>query len=80
MNMDAVCRTGVGEMLRAETGTVQDIRGLVTKMMAQPEYAAMAARVAKTFTQYDAAGWFRKIIDDLFVAGTGSVTPDHKIR
>ena len=68
MNMDAVCRTGAGEMLRTETATVQDIRDCVTKMMAQPEYGVMAARVAKTFKQYDAPARFRKIVDDLFVA------------
>jgi UDP:flavonoid glycosyltransferase YjiC (YdhE family) len=67
MNMDAVCRTHAGEMLRAETATVQDIRGCVTKMLAQPEYGAMAARMAKTFEQYDAPGRFRKILDELFV-------------
>jgi UDP:flavonoid glycosyltransferase YjiC (YdhE family) len=75
MNMDAVCRTGAGEMLRTETATVQDIRSCVTKMLAQPEYGAMAARVAKTFAQYDAPGRFRKIVDELFVEE--SVGSDH---
>jgi UDP:flavonoid glycosyltransferase YjiC (YdhE family) len=68
MNMDAVCRTGAGELLRTETATAQDIRRCVTKMLSQPGYGAMAARVAKTFEQYDAPGRFRKIVDELFAA------------
>jgi UDP:flavonoid glycosyltransferase YjiC (YdhE family) len=78
MNMDAVCRTHAGEMLRAETATVQDIRGCVTKMLAQPEYGAMAARMAKTLAQYDAPGRFRKIIDELFVAWSAGSDPNRQ--
>jgi UDP:flavonoid glycosyltransferase YjiC (YdhE family) len=66
MNMEAVCRTGAGAMLRAETTTVQGIRHCVTTILAQPEYGANAARMAKTFGLYDAPGRFRKIVDDLF--------------
>jgi len=62
MNMDAVCRTGAGEMLRTETATVQDIRGCVTKMLAQPEYGDAAKSVAKIFAKYDAPSRFREII------------------
>jgi UDP:flavonoid glycosyltransferase YjiC (YdhE family) len=69
MNMDAICRTGAGEMLRTETATVQDIRSCVTKMLAQPEYGARAAWVSKTFKQYDAPERFRKIVNELFVDG-----------
>jgi UDP:flavonoid glycosyltransferase YjiC (YdhE family) len=68
MNMDAVCRTGAGEMLRAETASAQDIRDCVAKMLAQPAYRTRAAQLAQTFKQYDAPGRFRKIVDELFVA------------
>jgi hypothetical protein len=37
-------------MLRAETATVQDICGCVTKMLAQLEYGAMTGRVASSFS------------------------------
>jgi len=68
MNMDAVCRTGAGEILRAEESTVQEIRDCVRKMLAQPQYGAKAAQVAETFKQYDAPKRFRKIVDELFSA------------
>jgi len=67
MNMEAVCRTGAGEMLRTETATMQDIGSCVKKMLVQPEYSVMAARVAQIFKQYDASARFRKIVDDLFI-------------
>ena len=66
MNMEAVCRTGAGEMLRAEESTVQEIRDCVTKMLAIPGYRASAVQLSKTFGRYDAPSRFRKIIDNLF--------------
>jgi len=65
MNMDAVCRTGAAEVLRADTATVQDIRGCVTKMLTQPEYAKAAGAVASRFAKYDAPSRFREIIDGI---------------
>jgi UDP:flavonoid glycosyltransferase YjiC (YdhE family) len=65
MNMDAVCRTGGGEMLRAEESTVQEIRNCVTKMLAQPKYSEAAQAIAKIFAKYDAPGRFREILDGI---------------
>jgi UDP:flavonoid glycosyltransferase YjiC (YdhE family) len=65
MNMDAVCRTGGGEMLRAEESTVQEIRNCVTKMLAQPEYSEAAQAIAKIFAKYDAPSRFREILDGI---------------
>src|SRR5206468_1638094 len=65
MNMDAVCGTGGGEMLRAEDSTVQEIRNCVTKMLAQPEYSEAAKAVAKIFAKYDAPARFREIVDGI---------------
>ena len=65
MNMDAVCRTRGGAMLRAEESTVQEIRNCVTKMLAQPEYSEAAQAIAKIFAKYDAPSRFREILDGI---------------
>ena len=65
MNMDAVCRTRGGAMLRAEESTVKEIRNCVTKMLAQPEYSEAAQAIAKIFAKYDAPSRFREILDGI---------------
>jgi UDP:flavonoid glycosyltransferase YjiC (YdhE family)/HAMP domain-containing protein len=66
MNMEAVCRTRAGEMIAAESVTVEDIRRRVTQIFEDPSYTEAASRLSKILQRYDATERFRGIVDGLF--------------
>jgi UDP:flavonoid glycosyltransferase YjiC (YdhE family) len=82
LNMEAVCRAGAGERLRAGTVDAATLRATVAQMLGRPSYAAAAARLAQVLARYDAPTRFRELVDQLMTGEPGNqrsrsgVTPD----
>jgi UDP:flavonoid glycosyltransferase YjiC (YdhE family) len=62
LNMEAICRTGAGLLLRAGHLDGARLRMAVNHLLAQPEYTAKAKKLAKTFSQYDAIARFQALV------------------
>jgi UDP:flavonoid glycosyltransferase YjiC (YdhE family) len=69
LNMQAVTRAGVGQVLRSEKTTPARVRALVERMLAQPAYQDAAKTMARRIADYDARERFRARVDAMFPGG-----------
>lgn len=65
LNMEAVVNFGAGVLIRADRMSVAGIRTIVSHLLATPEYAHAAAKLAHIFAQYSAPDRFAAIVAEL---------------
>ncbi|HZT81837.1 MAG TPA: glycosyltransferase [Gemmataceae bacterium] len=65
LNMEAICRAGAGELLRAGTLTPAGLREAVSRMLGEGRYAASAAKLAATLANYPALERFSAILAEV---------------
>lgn len=65
LNMQAICLSGAGELLRASRVDAESIISLVPKILHHPTYAEAAKNIASIFSKYHAPGRFREILDNV---------------
>lgn len=70
LNMAGVVRLGAGILLRCERARPAAIRAAVMQMLDDSAYAEAAARSARIFSSYDAAGRFQEIVTSVSKTST----------
>lgn len=62
LNMEAIQDYGAGRLLRSEHTTSSAVYGLASDLLAQESYATAAARLAQTFSRYNAPEHFARFV------------------
>ncbi len=65
LNMEAVRRTGAGELIRSEHASKQTIRKAALKMLNTPIYAQAASKLAQEFSKYEASKRFTALVKEV---------------
>ncbi len=71
LNMQAIQRSGSGELVRAGRARVPTIRRVVTAMLGQPAYRNAAAKLAECFARYPAPSNFATFLRQRIVGRAG---------
>jgi UDP:flavonoid glycosyltransferase YjiC (YdhE family) len=75
LNMQAVCRTGAGTVLRSGTVQAPELRATVERMLAQPTYATAARGLAESFARYPAGLLFQAVVAEALRLAPPRATP-----